>query len=89
MMISSSVGSCLCAAPRRLLLAIAVLFLMTNAASAQSQPPDQVPLRMELPPDVRDWFRNPDGSCVQCSIGMCGVWCNVPAAATLLKNSTW
>ncbi len=44
-------------------------------------------LAVDLPPEVRSWFRNPDGSCVQCSLGMCGVDQNVPAAATLLWDS--
>lgn len=44
---------------------------------------------MELPPEVRGWFRNPDGSCVQCSIGMAGVWSNVPAATTLLWDTQY
>lgn len=43
----------------------------------------------DFPPDVRAWFRNPDGSCVQCSIGMCGVWQNVPAATTLLWDTEY
>ncbi|MGC4005039.1 MAG: hypothetical protein QM811_18775 [Pirellulales bacterium] len=47
------------------------------------------PRAMELPADVRAWFRNPDGSCVQCSIGMCGVWSNVPAAGTLLWDTPY
>lgn len=45
--------------------------------------------QMELPAEVRSWFRNPDGSCVQCSIAMCGVWCNVPAATTLLWDTEY
>lgn len=44
---------------------------------------------MELPPDVRKWYRNPDGSCVQCSVGMCGIWNNVPAASTLLWDTPY
>jgi hypothetical protein len=44
---------------------------------------------MELPPEIRAWYRNPDGSCVQCSIGMCGVWANVPAASTLLWRTDY
>jgi hypothetical protein len=44
---------------------------------------------MELPTEVRTWFRNPDGSCVQCSIGMTGVWNNVPAATTLLWDTEY
>ena len=44
---------------------------------------------MELPVEVRRWYRNPDGSCVQCSIGMCGAWNNVPAATTLLWDTEY
>lgn len=44
---------------------------------------------MELPPEVRSWYRNPDGSCVQCSIGMTGVWNNEPAASTLLWDTPY
>lgn len=28
---------------------------------------------LEEPSDLRGWYRNPDGSCVQCSIGMVGM----------------
>jgi hypothetical protein len=42
---------------------------------------------MHLDTEVRERYRNPDGSCVQCSIGMCGSHCNEPAAARLLWNS--
>jgi hypothetical protein len=45
--------------------------------------------RMETPAAVRAWYRNPDGSCVQCSLGMCGVWNNVPAASTLLWDTPY
>lgn len=41
----------------------------------------------ELPGDVCQWFLNLDGSCVQCSISMCGVWQNDPRASTLLFDS--
>ena len=44
---------------------------------------------MELPASVRAWYRNPDGSCVQCSNGMVGVWLNCPAASTLLWDSEY
>lgn len=44
-------------------------------------------LAVDLPADVRTWYRNFDGSCVQCSLGMCGVDQNVPAAATLLWDT--
>lgn len=46
-------------------------------------------LAVDLPPEIRTWFRNPDGSCVQCSIGMCGVDQNVPEAATLLWDTEY
>lgn len=46
-------------------------------------------LALDLPAAVRQWYRNPDGSCVQCSIGMCGVDQNVPAAATLLWDTEY
>ncbi len=69
--------------------AAALVAFRTCIASAQTQPSDSVPTKMELPPEVREWFRNPDGSCVQCSIGMCGVWCNVPAASTLLWDTPY
>lgn len=46
-------------------------------------------LAVDLPAELRSWYRNPDGSCVQCSIGMCGVDQNVPAAATLLWDTEY
>ena len=54
-----------------------------------AQPPDSVPYRLELPTEVRAWYRNPDGSCVQCSIGLCGIAQNVPAAYTLLWDTKY
>jgi hypothetical protein len=44
---------------------------------------------LELPGDVCIWFVNTDGSCVQCSISMCGVWQNVPEASTLLYDTEY
>lgn len=44
---------------------------------------------MNLSPETRRWFRNPDGSCVQCSIGMCGVHCNDINAASLLWDTQY
>jgi hypothetical protein len=41
----------------------------------------------DIPREMRELFRNPDGSCVQCSIGMCGIDANVPEAYTLLVDS--
>ena len=45
--------------------------------------------KMELTEEQRCWFRNPDGSCVQCSIGMCGVHTNTPEATTLLWDTEY
>ena len=46
-------------------------------------------LAVDLGKEMRRNFRNPDGSCVQCSLGMCGVDQNVPAASTLLWRSRY
>ena len=46
-------------------------------------------LAVDLPTEQRVRFRNPDGSCVQCSIGMLGVHQNVPAAEMLLWRSEY
>lgn len=66
----------------------------TPADDAPIAPAGQIDWRDErlaihLPPEIRAWFRNPDGSCVQCSIGMCGAAQNVPAATTLLWNTEY
>lgn len=58
------------------------------ASALQAEDP-RVSYVMELPSEVRAWYRNPDGSCVQCSIGMCGIWQNEPAAATLLWDTQY
>lgn len=58
-----------------------VLALLASSAAAQDQ--------MELPGDVCTWFVNTDGSCVQCSISMAGVWQNVPQASTLLFSTDY
>jgi hypothetical protein len=44
---------------------------------------------MQLSADHRAWYRNPDGSCVQCSIGMAGAWGGDMRAATLLWDSPY
>lgn len=43
--------------------------------------------QMNLPPDLRNKYYNTDGSCVQCSIGMVGLWNNNQSAASLLWNT--
>lgn len=58
-------------------------------ASAQDQAPPAVPYYMEVPRDIRVWYRNPDGSCVQCSLGLCGIWQNTPEAYTLLWDTPY
>lgn len=62
-------------------LVLALLLLCSNSLVAQDQ--------LSLPGDVCVWFVNTDGSCVQCSISMCGVWQNVPEASTLLYDTIY
>lgn len=62
-----------------------VLFAVPLSASAADFPKQE----MQLSPETRAWFRNPDGSCVQCSIGMCGVHCNDPNATCLLWSTSY
>lgn len=73
------------------LLFFGMLWLAVHASPVIAQDiecPDPR-LAADLPREIRTWFRNPDGSCVQCSIGMCGVDQNVPAAATLLWDTQY
>lgn len=65
----------------RISMLIVFFVLSCGAVLAQDQ--------LDLNPKIREWFRNPDGSCVQCSIGMCGVWQNCPAATTLLWDTSY
>lgn len=44
---------------------------------------------MELPADVRKWFDNPDGSCVQCSNGMVGAHNALPEWTYLLWDTEY
>lgn len=60
-----------------------IVLLLAAALPAAGQ--DQ----LTLPGPVCTWFVNEDGSCVQCSISMCGVWQNVPQASTLLFRSDY
>lgn len=64
---------------RNLLIITAIAFV--SSAFGQDQ--------TELPPEVRQWFRNPDGSCVQCSIGIVGIWENDPTASSLLFDTQY
>lgn len=68
-------------------LSFVALFLLTCRAWA-IECPDPL-LAQDIPAPIRQWYRNPDGSCVQCSIGMCGIDQNVPAASTLLWDTEY
>ncbi len=75
-------------------LAALALFTSRGELAVGQAVPDTPPLampaqQMETPAAVRAWYRNPDGSCVQCSLGMCGVWNNTPAASTLLWDTPY
>lgn len=69
---------------RILMIAAIVAVALFKTGISHAQFPKQT---MQLAPETRAWFRNPDGSCVQCSIGMAGVHCNDLNAATLLWDS--
>lgn len=64
----------------------ALLCALLVCGIASGQFPKQT---MQLEPETRAWFRNPDGSCVQCSIGMAGVHCNDLNATTLLWDTPY
>jgi hypothetical protein len=63
---------------------LSIVFAMCLCGSSYANEPVNM---MDLSPPTRSWFRNPDGSCVQCSIGMAGVWCNDLNAASLLWDT--
>lgn len=67
---------------QRALASAIVCVLLSGAVHAQI-------MMMELPRYVREWYFNRDGSCVQCSLGMVGLWNNVPAASTLLWDTPY
>lgn len=65
------------------------LLLIVSAAVAQAE---QWNPTLDLPQEIREWYRNigyQGGSCVQMSIGMCGQDQNVDAAATLPFDSEY
>jgi hypothetical protein len=45
------------------------------------------PAYMEIPAELRAWFRNPDGSCVQCAEGLTGMHNNLPPWTFLLFDT--
>lgn len=67
----------------RYLSALLLAVALSTTAFAQG---DQV---TDFPPEVAAWFINKDGSCVQCSIGMCGWWQNKPEATYLLWDTDY
>lgn len=68
------------------IVAASLLFALGGFVSAQEVPGAA---SMALQPPTRAWFRNPDGSCVQCSIGIAGVHCNDINAASLLWDTPY
>lgn len=71
---------------RHVRVALAAIVCCSGASFGE---PRDARLAVDLPAELRAWYRNPDGSCVQCSIGMCGVDQNVPEAATLLWDTEY
>jgi hypothetical protein len=66
-----------------------ILLLASWGGVTSAQGFESCPHRLEVPPDIRAYYSNPDGSCVQCSIGMCGIWSDEPKAYTLLWNTQY
>lgn len=66
---------------------VGIAWLVGVSAWAQSYSPSSP--QDIVPTDQRLRFRNPDGSCVQCSIALAGVHQNVPAAEFLLWDSPY
>ena len=68
---------------------VAALALSLLACQCAAQDGAAAPHTMELPSEIRTWFRNPDGTCDQCTLGMCGVGQNAPRATTLLWDTPY
>jgi hypothetical protein len=68
---------------------LCVLCLVAGERTARSIECPDARLSFDVPSEIRAFYRNPDGSCVQCSLGMCGVSQNVPNAATLLWDTEY
>lgn len=67
---------------KRTLLSILCLFVFASPGLGQD-------LAVDLPFEIRGWYKNPDGSCVQCAIGQLGNDQNVREAQTLLWNTQY
>jgi len=76
-----------------LLILLAASIVIAGAAGSHAEDrPDTRPQHltsMQLSAETRGWYRNPDGSCVQCSIGMAGCHCNDINAASLLWDTDY
>ncbi len=70
-------------------LAMPPVASLAVAQSAAGVDPFDARLSLQVPQRYLQWYENPDGSCVQCSIGMCGLDQNVPQASTLLWDSEY
>ena len=66
-----------------------MLLKVVILASVARGPLQAGELAIDLPEDQRVRFHNPDGSCVQCSIGMHGCWLSIPAAEMLLWDTEY
>jgi hypothetical protein len=74
----------------RVITLVVSLFTLGQARAQEPPLPKSPTLHLiEMPAELRAWYRNPDGSCVQCSIGMCGIIQNCPPAYTLLWDTEY
>jgi hypothetical protein len=73
---------------RASLIVLVVAWWLVCAFVFGAEPPYHA-YQAELLPEQRVWFRNPDGSCVQCSNGMAGVQSNVISLSTLLWDTDY
>ena len=67
-----------------------VLGLCSGVTAQDVRLPVSAPVQtMDLQASTRGLYKNPDGSCVQCSIGMAGAHCNDLNAACLLWDTEY
>lgn len=71
------------------MILLAAALVIAGAAGSTAQDRPTLLTSMKLSEPTRAWYRNPDGSCVQCSIGMAGVHCNDLNAASLLWDTSY
>src|SRR5207244_10304024 len=79
--------------PTRFIVAITALVGISgspNSPQVRAESPAEAhAASMELPAEYRAWFKNPDGSCVQCSNGMVGMHINRPEWTFLLWDTPY